>query len=202
MEEEKNYEERFIFDRMVKGDKTVFRHFFEKYYQPLCNHINFYIHNPSVAEEIAQDVYVYFWEKREDIVINKSVKSYLFTAAKNRSLNHLRNEKAKLNIREKIAKTVENSSDETPEKIMDIQWLNNLIQQAIDTLPPKCREVFMLSREQKLSYKEIAQYLNISIKTVENQMGKALKLLREFLHPYYNDIFIFLAVLIFAVFSS
>lgn len=191
----KNYEEQFIFDRMVEGDKEAFHFFFEKYYTDLCNLINFYIHNSIVAEEIAQDIYLQFWEKKGNIKIAVSVKTYLLKASKNKSLNFLRNEKKKLHIHEKLYRIKENCFDELPENSMDTSWLRDLIYQAVESLPPKCREIFILAKEENLSYKEIAEQLGISVKTVENQMGKALKKLREYLRPYYKEIFaLFLAL--------
>ena len=195
--EAKNYEEQFIFDRMVNGDKEAFRFFFEKYYADLCNLINFYLHNSVMAEEIAQDIYVQFWEKKENIEIAVSVKAYLLKASKNKSLNYLRNERNKLQVREKLTKIAEGSFDELPEEDLDVNWLHDIIQQGIDSLSPKCREVFILAKEKNLSYKEIAEQLGISVKTVENQMGKALKKLREYLRPFYKEIFVLFLALIF-----
>jgi len=191
---ERNYEERFIFNRMVNGDKEAFRFFFEKYYTDLCNLMNFYLHDPAISEEIVQDIFVWFWENKGKIQIGSSVKSYLFKASKNKSLNYLRNERVKINIRDKLAKVTENNFDELPETNMDANQLREIISQSVNSLPPKCREIFNLAKEDDLSYKEIAGKLNISVKTVENQMGKALKLLRELLRPYYNDIFVFLLI--------
>lgn len=191
----KNYEEQFIFDRMVEGDKEAFHFFFEKYYTDLCNLINFYIHNSIVAEEIAQDIYLQFWEKKGNIKIAVSVKTYLLKASKNKSLNFLRNEKKKFHIHEKLSRINEDCFDELPENSMDTSWLRDLIYQAVQSLPPKCREIFILAKEENLSYKEIAEQLGISVKTIENQMGKALKKLREYLRPYYKEIFaLFLAL--------
>lgn len=186
---EKNYEELFIFNRMAEGDKTAFRFFFEKYYADLCNLINFYVRDAVISEEIAEDIFIGFWEKREDIKISTSVKAYLFKACKNKSLNYLRNEKRKLNIHEKLAKVAETSFEALPENVMDARQLRKLIDKSVSSLPPKCREIFILAKEKDLSYKEIAAQLGISVKTVENQMGKALKLLRDLLRPYYNELF-------------
>ncbi|QGY46216.1 RNA polymerase sigma-70 factor [Maribellus comscasis] len=194
---EKNYEELFIFNRMAQGDKDAFRFFFEKYYAELCTMINFYIQNPEISEEIAQDIYVHFWEKRKNIEISTSVKSYLLKASKNKGLNYLRNERTKLNIHEKLGKVAENNFDEISEDSIDAGWLQDVITRSIDSLPPKCREIFIMAKEKELSYKEIAEQLGISVKTVENQMGKALKNLREILRPYYNEIFVFFFVLLF-----
>ncbi len=186
---EKNYEELFIFKRMVEGDKAAFHFFFEKYYADLCNLINFYVRDPVISEEIAQDIFIGFWEKREDIKINASVKAYLFKACKNKSLNYLRNEKRKLNIHEKLAKVAETNYDELPGSNMDANYLREIINKSVNSLPEKCREIFILAKEENLTYKEIANRLGLSVKTVENQMGKALKLLRELLRPYYNELF-------------
>jgi len=190
----KNYEELFIFNRMVEGDKEAFRFFFEKYYADLCNLINIYIHNADMAEEIAQGIFVYFWERKENINIDSSVKSYLLKASKNKSLNYLRNEKVKLNIHERLSKVVEDDC-QMPDKIMDAAQLREIIAHSIESLPEKCREIYLMGKEKNLSYKEIAEELGISVKTVENQMSNALKKLRELLKPYYNDIFIFFLVL-------
>lgn len=195
--EVKNREELFIFNLMLKGDKEAFRFFFEKYYADLCNLVNFYLHDPATSEEIVQDIYVYLWEKKGKIKIDSSVKSYLYKSSKNKTLNYLRNEKAKLNIHKKLTKITENNFDMVNESNMDAAQLRELINQSVNSLPPKCKEIFVLSKEKELSYKEIADQLGISVKTVENQMGKALKILREILRPYYNKIFILFISLLF-----
>lgn len=182
-------EELFIFNRMVEGDKEAFRFFFEKYYPDLCNLINLYLHDPAMAEEIAQDIFIYLWEKKEAIKIASSVKSYLLRASKNRSLNYLRNEKSKLDIHQQLAGFSRNGAD-MPDSVMDSNQLREIIENAINALPERCREVYILGKEKSLSYKEISRELGISVKTVEVQMGTALKKLRDQLRPYYNDIFI------------
>lgn len=186
----KNGEDLFIFNYMVEGDKGAFRFFFEKYYTELCDFVNLYVHNPEMSEEIAQDIFVWFWEKRNTIQIVTSVKSYLLKAGKNKGLNYLRNEKGKLKIHEKLARA--NSFEESPEKIMDAVKLRILIEDSINSLPNKCREIFIMAKEKDFSYKEIAVRMGISVKTVENQMGTALKKLREMLLPHYNELFILL----------
>lgn len=186
----RNNEEQFIFSRMVDGDKEAFRFFFEKYYTDLCNLVNIYIHDEAMAEEIVQDIYIYFWEKKGKIQIESSVKAYLLRASKNRSLNFLRNEKTRLNIHEKICKASE-TVYEMPANALDAGQLRELIENAVKSLPKKCCEIYRLAKENELSYIEIAEQLGISVKTVENQMGIALKKLRDQLRPYYNDIFLF-----------
>jgi RNA polymerase sigma-70 factor, ECF subfamily len=187
--EKRNNEEQFIFNRMVEGDKEAFRFFFEKYYTDLCNLVNIYVHDEAMAEDIVQDIYIYFWEKKEKIQIESSVKAYLLRASKNKSLNFLRNEKTRLSIHEKIREASETTC-EMPATALDAEQLRNLIENAVKSLPEKCGEIYRLAKEKDLSYKEIAEQLDISVKTVENQMGIALKKLRDQLRPYYNDIFL------------
>jgi RNA polymerase sigma-70 factor, ECF subfamily len=187
--DKRNDEEQFIFRRMVEGDKDAFRFFFEKYYTDLCNLVNIYIHDEAMAEEIVQDIYIYFWEKKEKIQIESSVKAYLLRASKNKSLNYLRNEKTRQNIHEKICETSE-AGYEMPANALDAGQLREIIENAIKSLPEKCGEIYRLAKEKELSYKEIAEKQGISVKTVENQMGIALKKLRDQLRPYYNDIFL------------
>jgi RNA polymerase sigma-70 factor (ECF subfamily) len=182
-------EEMFVFNRMVEGDKEAFRFFFEKYYSDLCNLVNLYLHDPVMTEEIVQDIFIYLWEKKEKIKIESSLKSYLLRASKNRSLNYIRNEKTKLDIHNKLI-DFDKGAIEMPDSVMDSNQLREAINAAIDSLPGRCREVYILGKERSMSYKEIAEELGISVKTVEVQMGNALKKLREQLLPYYNDIFI------------
>jgi len=191
----KNNEELFIFRRMAEGDKEAFRFFFEKYYSDLCNMVNIYLHNPVMSEEIVQSIYIYFWEKKGEINIDSSVKSYLLKASKNKSINYIRNERVKINIHEKLAK-VSDADYEMPDSVMDAGQLREIIAQSINNLPEKCREIYILGKEKNLTYKEIADELGISVKTVENQMGNALKKLREQLTPYYKDIFVLILLLI------
>ncbi len=194
---EKNYEELFIFNRMAGGDKDAFRFFFDKYYTDLCAFVNFYTQSLDMSEEIVQGIYVYFWENRANIKIASSVKSYLYSSVKNKGLNYLRNKKNKSKIHDALAGFDQTYSWELSDLTIDREWIFGLVDQAIGTLPPKCREIFLMAKEKELSYKEIAGQLNISAKTVENQMGKAFKLIRDFMRPYYNEIFSFAALMAF-----
>ena len=191
-----NDEEQFIFQRMVEGDKEAFRFFFEKYYTDLCNFVNIYLNDPITTEDIVQDIYVYFWNKKENIRIETSVKSYLLKASKNKSLNYLRDKKARLVIQNKLAEESE-TSYEIPVISEDNHRLQEIIKKAVESLPEKCREIYILSKEKKLTYNEISNELGISVKTVENQMGNALKKMREFLRPYHDELFILFLIAIF-----
>ena len=185
-----NQEEQFIIQRMIEGDKRAFRYFFDKYYRELCNFVNIYLKDEMLAEEVVQDIFVYFWENKQKIKIHSSVKAYLFGASKYKSLNVLRSQKDNLVWFEAI-ETSENYIDEIPmEQFSGIEEFRKILNDAILQLPEKCREIFLLSKKQELSNKQVAEQLGISVKTVENQMTIALKKLRDSLEPHRDKIFL------------
>jgi RNA polymerase sigma-70 factor (ECF subfamily) len=154
---------------------------FRTYYNLLCNYASTFTRDADASEDLVQDLFVKIWEQRRGLLKEASIRYYLFTAVRNNCITWLRREKLSATVQwtdnETIADTIcfleEPAGEEMDEKL--------LLKQAIARLPPKCREVFLLSRVGKLSYKEIATNLDISTKTVENQLGKALKMLRAFL---------------------
>lgn len=186
-------DELFIFERMADGDQRALRFFFDKYYESLCNYVNLYIHDQLTSEDIVQEIFIYFWEKRGTITIETSVKSYFFQASRNKYLNYLRNEKTRSAIRLNVKSGIESFVGPEDEQI-DSRRLKGIIDTSIANLPPRCREVYQLHKNDDLSYKEIAGRMNISEKTVENQMTIALKKLKQQLEPYYNQIFTLIIV--------
>lgn len=183
-------DELFIVKKMIDGDIDSFRYFFDRYYDDLCNFVNIYLHDQVLAEEIVQDIFVYFWENREKLKINTSVKSYLFSASKFKSLNLLRDTRTQKKIVEKIRRIEPIQTHEHESSYIDTNEFRKILDLAVDQLAPKCREIFLLSKQKELSNKEIAEQLGISVKTVENQMTIALKKLREYLIPYREKIFL------------
>jgi RNA polymerase sigma-70 factor (ECF subfamily) len=135
------------------------------------------------AEEIVQQVFVNFWEQRENIDIENSARAYLFRSVRNACLN----KKKHIKIREQYKEHNEmeiNSNAVDLDKILNASELDTRIRKAIDQLPPERRKIFIMSRYDEKKYQEIANELNISIKTVENQIGSALKFLRKELIDY------------------
>lgn len=165
------------------GDITVFEMFFRAYYQPLCNYAYTFVQDRDEAEEIVQSVFMAFWEKREAIEIKVSPKSYLYTMVRNACLNVIKHEKIKQRHAGEELAVAERSHDGVTQRVITAE-LEGRIHEAMETLPQQCRLIFKLSRFEELKYSEIADQLNISIKTVENQMGKALKIMREQLKDY------------------
>ena len=137
------------------------------------------------AEETVQDVFVKFWEKCESLSEDSSIKSYLYRSVHNSCLNTIKHEKVKDGYRQYMVQVME-SSYQNQFDIADPDRVSNRIKEEIDKLPPRCAEIFKLSRFEGLKYQEIADHLEISVKTVEVQMGKALKVLRESLQDLKN----------------
>jgi RNA polymerase sigma-70 factor (ECF subfamily) len=172
-----------ILTQLRTGDRLALQTIFQQQYGMVCSVIYRLIKDNNTAEDLAQEVFVRFWEKREQIQITSSLPAYLRRMAINEALGYLRRNKH-LHDEEITPQYTDNQTSGDAE----IQYLQSELEQnvraAINTLPPKCRTVFQLSRFEELTYQEIADQLGISIKTVENQMGKALRLLRERLKGY------------------
>jgi RNA polymerase sigma-70 factor (ECF subfamily) len=170
-------------DALAAGDVTSFEMYFKSYYQPLCNYAYSFLQDKEEAEEIVQATFISVWEKRENISIRTSAKSYLYAMVRNACLNVIKHEK----IKQKYASeelALATPGYESVAQVVASNELENRIHEAIEKLPEQCRLVFKLSRYEELKYNEIAEQLAISVKTVENHMGKALKIMREQLKDY------------------
>ncbi len=137
----------------------------------------------DAAEEIVQDLFVKFWENRATIKISSSVRSYLFTSVRNSCLNFIKHLKIEESYKQ-YNEIERESGSITVDEEFEGSELEKQIRKAIDQLPPERKKVFIMSRFEGLKYREIAEKSGISIKTVENQMGKAIKFLRQELVEY------------------
>lgn len=175
-----------LFDRIRQGDVKAFETLFRAYYSILCHYATRYLKDTTEAEEIVQRLFVRLWENRKNLKIDSSVRNYLFRAVKNQCLNHLRH----LQIKDEYLKaaTSENDTD-IDEQVEEQAEMLRLVEKAIASMPEKRQEIFRLSRQEGLKYKEIAQCLSISVKTVETQISLALKTLR---HSLKNHLSFFL----------
>ncbi|MFY0600956.1 MAG: RNA polymerase sigma-70 factor [Cyclobacteriaceae bacterium] len=170
-------------------DEKVYELLFRTHYASLVSFSVSYVGEPETAEEIVQDVFLNIWSKSENLNIQTSIKSYLFGAVRNASLNFLKHQKVEKAYAEEQFTRLD-KSDETNH--LELDELKEKISLALDKIPEKCREIFELSRFEGKRYKEIAEELNISLKTVENQMGKALKIMRQELGDYLPLIILFI----------
>jgi RNA polymerase sigma-70 factor (ECF subfamily) len=156
---------------------------FDLYYAALCSTANYYVKQPTLAEEIVQGVFVDFWINRDKIPEHSSVKGHLMLSVKHDCLDYLKHKK----IEEQYADHFKDEMMDSYEDIFDDlvnKDLQRALNSAINKLPIQCREIFLMSRFKYMSYKEIAATLSLSLKTVENQMGKALKIVRIELDPF------------------
>lgn len=170
--------------RIQQGDEKAFKQLFDFYFVSLCRFANLYAKHSQEAEEIVMDLFIHIWEHRTTLNIHLSVKAYLFQAVRNKLLNLLRNNPDCIPIDQLPDEPVT-----TIDSTLESDELQQLIVTAVTSLPDKCREVFVLSREQKLTNKEIADQLNISVKTVEAQITKALRTIKKQLGSGYAYLF-------------
>lgn len=176
------YNDQKIKETLQSDPDTAIEWLFREYFPYLCTTIYQFIPNGPIAEDLAQDVFFELWKRKENLTFTGSIKAYLRKAAINKALNKLR-ELKKINSSDLPAPT-----NITESKALEVEELSRQIDLAIDQLPERCRLVFLLSRYEDLTYKEIAEKLDITEKTVENQIVKALKLLRTYLAPYLSSI--------------
>ena len=166
-----------------KLNKQSFELLFRENFTALSGFACKYVKDIDTSKEIAHDVFINLWEKRNEIDSEKPLRSYLFTSVRNRCLNYIRDQK-KFDRTEDITGNpgyLQLTEDNDPVEMMELEERINL---AIDSLPDKCREIFIMNRFRDHKYAEIAKKLDISVKTVEAQMSRALKTLREKLAAY------------------
>ncbi len=171
-----------VLARLRSGDHAAFDAIFRQWYEPVVRSANRVLHDPGVAEELSQDVFLELWRRRETLAPDSSVAGYLMQAVRNRALNHLRH----LQVQRKSAVYVEALSEPAEHADAETQAgeLRDAIRDAIEALPPRTREVFLMSRERDLRYSEIAEQLGVTVKAVEANMTRALRQLREKLSPF------------------
>lgn len=160
-------------------DKNAFEVIFRQFFPALMAFAKKYLQDEDSAREVVHVVMINLWERRATIDASEPLKSYLYKAVHNRCLNVLRDKKK---FTEEL--TTDPFSDQDIQEQMEMMELNARVNKVIESLPNRCREIFEMNRFEGKRYKEIAELLGISVKTVENQMSKALKILRDHLAGY------------------
>lgn len=166
---------------LQKGDEDAFKQLFVKYYSPLCEYASQYISDDD-SEELIQELMLFVWETRENLVIETSIKSYLFISTKHRCLNAIKKRQFHERIHNQLYEKIKDQFEDP-----DYYFINELtenIKKAIDELPDTYRETFALSRFGEQTNAQIAARLNVSVKTVEYRISQALKILRHILREY------------------
>jgi len=172
--------------KIQKGDIQSFEKLFHRYYSGLCGYAETLVGKKEVAEEVVQDVFYNIWKNREALKISKSWQSYLYRAAFNNSMMYLRKMRREQPLNEGGSLDPEVGTPD-PSQLMQLNEVSELVSKTLKDLPEKTREIFRLNRQEGLKYREIADRLSISVKTVEANMGKALKALRNNLEKYEQE---------------
>lgn len=179
-----------ILEAIKRDDHGAYEKVFREYYRPLTAYAFRFLNNLADAESMVQDVFLRLWQKRREIMITSSLEHYLFRAVKNHCINYIEHEKIKSGYQEMV---IRNEADRSEYSEFFLEFgLMKKIEAAIAALPQKRQEIFRLAREEGLKYREIADRLDISVKTVETQMTLALKQLRESLKAFKNLVLFFL----------
>jgi len=161
-----------------------FERLFKEHFKSLYAYAFTILKNEAIAEEIVQNVFFKVWEKKVPDTIQTSLKAYLYKAVYHESLNYLKHQKIKAQYQLHVMHQSKNQMDQSASRKMMLKELEEKLRDAMNALPQQCRTIFQMSRFDGLKYQEIADQLGISVKTVENQMGKALKQLRVKLIDY------------------
>lgn len=192
-----NYDNKILISRLKQGDKSAFELVFKKYYAPLCHYAENFLKDAHAAEDVVAQVFCNIFLKRTELSI-ETLQPYLFSSVRNHSLNYLRSKKDYSDFEEAVfteSQTGINSSDKF--RISGNPFLHKeaekLLQDAVNKLPAQCKEVFVLCRNERLTHKQIAEKLGISVNTVETQMSRAIKKLSFLLGGYLKMLMVLLA---------
>lgn len=173
-------------DGVRNGEEKAFEKMFRAYYPRLSRFAAEYVDSAGRARDLVQDVFLRIWERREGWSIQRSLKAYLYQAVRNRALNETRHQDTKHEVEEDLKYTSDGRDRRTAADVAHESALSKEVEQAIRSLPERRRMAFLLHRRHGFTYKEIACVMDITPKTVENQIGRALKSLREELAPIFS----------------
>lgn len=179
METSTNTSEQQDLARLRQGDTAALRRLFDQHYPRLLSAVYPYVSDEETCKDLAQDVFVELWNKRETLGIHTSLGAYLRRAVVNRALNYIKANRRTVLDESTDRHDVADTSAQDIRHKNEQERLETVLHAAIERLPEKCRLVFSLSRFEHLSHREIAEQLGISVKTIENQITKAMRLLRE-----------------------
>jgi len=182
-----NEKEEGLISQLKEGNEKAYRYLFDHYYVPLCRMANFYVGDTFVAENLVEDLLLHLWKKRESLIIRSSLRGYLYTSIRNRSLNYLK--QANKTHETNLSFLLENVSDFESGEFSGLaslveKELDEKIEDCVARLPDECRAVFRMSRYENMSYKEISDKQGISVNTVCYHIKNALAMLRKELKDY------------------
>jgi RNA polymerase sigma-70 factor, ECF subfamily len=180
-----------LIDRLQKRDEAAFEQVFKANYKSLHAYAFTMLKDDAAAEEMVQNVFFKLWERTENLTISGPVEAYLYRAVHNEALNYIKHLKIRKEHQLYVSHRMKGENEGAAKKLR-AKELEARLSEALNDLPEQCRTIFQLSRFEELRYREIAERLNISVKTVENQMGKALRILRTKLVDFLVLILLFM----------
>ncbi len=170
-------------NNLKSGDHKAYEVLFRYFYDPLCRYAYSILRDADEAEDMVQKTFCKLWDQRENIEIHTSIKSYLYRIVHNDCMNKIKQHSIRSEHNEHYAYEKDTITNNT-ENVVLMHELEQQIATVVESMPPRCREVFVKSRHEQLSYAEIAKELNITTNTVETQIVKALRILRNGLKDY------------------
>ena len=177
-------DELLILKKIKEGDIKAFEELFRRYYFPLCCYAAGITGQMAVAEEIVEELFYVLWKERERLQIFQSVKSYLYRATRNQSLQYCEHEEVRNRYREAVLNTSNPEQSTDPHQQMEYEELQKLINSTLEKLPERRMRIFKMHREEGKKYAEIALLLSLSVKAVEAEMTKTLRTLRKEIENY------------------
>lgn len=167
-----------LLELMKDGDQEAFTTIYNKYWYPLMQHVMKAVRIYSEAEDIVQEIFVSIWKNRARLEIRGALSTYLFNSGRYMAIRNIERNVTRSNYLQRLSDQIDNGGVPSPETLLHMRELEERIEQAIESLPGKMKEIFNLSRKQQLSYREIAAQLGVSEETVRKQISNALNRLR------------------------
>ncbi|GAB1417182.1 RNA polymerase sigma-70 factor [Paludibacter sp.] len=181
---EKNINPVMLLSRIARNDQSAFEEFYKIYYKKLHKYVCFYVYDEIVRRDIISDVFVNIWHNREKMESVVNLDNYLFISVRNRAIKHIKDTRIYNHIHISELEDSELIEKNEPEQVLINSELHSMIENAVNSLPERCRLIFTLIRGEKKSYKEVAKILSISEKTVHAQMCIAVKKLGTLIKQY------------------
>ena len=177
----------YIQKKIQGGDIGVFEQLFRKYYEPLCHHADKILKDMDAAEDIVQEFFYNFWKNRETFNPKLSLNAYLYQSIRNNALHQLEHQAVKQTFVQNVMNDYKDVQPSESQEDVEMHELNNVINATLQQMPERCSRIFRMNRFEGKKYREIADILSISVKTVEADMGKALQIFRKSLKEFTSD---------------